>query len=135
MLRVLAENYKVDCYGPVFGRIIQNKEELLRNYRFNLCFENDLYPGYVTEKILESWLAESIPVYWGDDKKRILNPNAFINLSDYESLDDFVFEVKKIYSDRDRMQEMLEQPLLRTAFDFAAVQEFLVRGIRSRAGK
>ena len=42
------------------------KVQLLRRYRYSLCPENKLAPGYVTEKIVEAHLAGAVPVYFGD---------------------------------------------------------------------
>lgn len=47
-----------------------DKRLFLENYRFNICLENSNKNGYVTEKIFESIVAGSLPVYWGSD----LNP-------------------------------------------------------------
>lgn len=42
------------------------KHQTLANYKFTLCFENAIFPGYVTEKIFDAILAGSVPVYLGD---------------------------------------------------------------------
>jgi hypothetical protein len=34
-------------------------------YRFSLCLENCVYPGYVTEKLFDAMLADTVPVYLG----------------------------------------------------------------------
>ncbi|CAK0823016.1 unnamed protein product, partial [Prorocentrum cordatum] len=53
--------------------------ELLRPYRFALVFENKLVPGYVTEKIVNAFLAGSIPIYWGSSAVLdVFNADAFI---------------------------------------------------------
>ena len=41
------------------------KREVLRKYRFSLCYENCAAAGYITEKILDSMLAGCVPVYLG----------------------------------------------------------------------
>lgn len=41
------------------------KFETLSKYRFCLCFENCGFPGYITEKIYDCFLAGTIPVYLG----------------------------------------------------------------------
>lgn len=65
-----------------------NKNETIKNYKFNLCFENVSYPGYVTEKILDSILAKTIPVYLGsDDVTDFIPADIFIDASKFESYD------------------------------------------------
>lgn len=47
------------------GKVV-SKIETMQKYRFSICYENvrDL-PGYITEKIWDSFFAGCIPVYWG----------------------------------------------------------------------
>lgn len=53
--------------GPKFYYgVSQNKYSDLSSRKFNLCFENCLYPGYVSEKIFDAIISGCIPVYWGD---------------------------------------------------------------------
>lgn len=37
----------------------------LRPYRFAIVMENSNFAGYVSEKLLNAFLAESIPIYFG----------------------------------------------------------------------
>ena len=52
------------------GAPIGNKIEWLKNYKFNICFENSSYPGYLTEKLFDAFKAGCIPIYWGDTSLR-----------------------------------------------------------------
>jgi hypothetical protein len=52
---------------------------LFSRYRFSLVMENTDAPGYVSEKILDAFLAGSIPIYFGSRfVLDIFNPKAFI---------------------------------------------------------
>src|SRR5208283_3756739 len=44
-----------------------NKYEFFNRvkHQFSICFENNSYPGYCTEKIMDAFLVDSLPVYWG----------------------------------------------------------------------
>jgi hypothetical protein len=119
---------EVDIFGRSVGNYIVNKIDTAKNYWFNLCFENDLYPGYVTEKILEAWLSQSIPLYWGDDRGGVLNPDAYINLAQFEDLKEFTSHVAMIYKDKNRMIEMIEQPLFQKKFEVDNLLEFIGAG-------
>ena len=45
---------------------VQNKWDVLPNYRFALCYENIWgEPGLVTEKIFDAMRSGCVPVYWG----------------------------------------------------------------------
>jgi hypothetical protein len=128
----LSKIEKVELFGRSVNNYVNDKIDTASLYWFNLCFENDLYPGYVTEKILEAWISKSVPLYWGYDEAKILNPDAFVNLKDFNSLEDFVVFVSELYLDKDRMVEMISQPLFKYQFDYNEVVTFLLRGLRAR---
>jgi alpha(1,3/1,4) fucosyltransferase len=51
-------------------------------HKFSICFENTSYPGYCTEKIMDAYLNNSLPIYWGDPKvTKDWNENSFINVT------------------------------------------------------
>lgn len=68
-------------------------------YRFVLCMENSVVDGYITEKIINAFKSGAIPIYWGTDMaKKLFNPKAFINVSDFDSFEsccDYVLELDK----------------------------------------
>jgi len=50
-------------------------------HKYSIAFENNSYPYYCTEKLMDAFLAGSIPLYWGDPKiKEDWNSDAFINV-------------------------------------------------------
>ncbi|MEO7932044.1 MAG: glycosyltransferase [Chthoniobacterales bacterium] len=65
------------------------KLEILRDYRFNVCFENTIWPNYCTEKIWHSIAAGCLPVYWGRGTRiyETFPPNSFVDASEFESDD------------------------------------------------
>ena len=51
----------------------------LAPYRFAIVMENSNFPGYVSEKLLNAFLAQSVPVYFGaEDVTRYFNEQAMI---------------------------------------------------------
>ncbi len=66
------------------------KEDILSLYNFNLCLENVYgYNGYITEKILDSLLSGTIPIYKGASNITDYIPqNCFINYDDFNSISD-----------------------------------------------
>lgn len=53
-------------FDKVYRGIVDDKIELLKNYKFNIAYENIKdESGYVTEKIFDAFEAGCIPVYWG----------------------------------------------------------------------
>jgi hypothetical protein len=119
----------VSIFGRYNGRYVQDKVATASDYKFNLCFENDLYPGYVTEKVLEAWLSESIPLYWGDDADGVLNPDAVVNLRDFSNLETFVEYVENLEQSPEKMAKMIGQPLFSKNCDYSKLQSFILRSV------
>lgn len=70
--------------GPI---ALGGKRAELRNHRFTLCFENCVFPGYVTEKIFDALLAGSVPIYLGaPDITGFVPQEAFIDYQAFRSL-------------------------------------------------
>jgi len=60
------------------------KKQFLSPYKFTIAFENDIFPGYQTEKLYDAMMAGSIPIYCGDPFiGDIFNTKSFINAADY----------------------------------------------------
>jgi hypothetical protein len=63
------------------------KTSCLKNYRFSICYENCQHvPGYVTEKIFDSFIAGCVPIYWGPPNIDLYVPkNCYIARGDFAS--------------------------------------------------
>ena len=60
------------------------KKQFLSEYKFTISFENDIYPGYQTEKLYDAMMVNSIPIYCGDPfVSDIFNTRSFINVPEY----------------------------------------------------
>lgn len=127
VIEELSRHGKVEIFGRFSGVYVANKLEVASKFRFNLCFENDLYPGYVTEKVLEAWLSESIPLYWGDDANKLLNPKAMVNLKDFPDVKTFIEYVVHLDNRPDLQQEILNEPLFAKEIKYSDLKEFIFR--------
>jgi hypothetical protein len=59
----------VDCYGSGVNNIfIPNKIDSLKEYAFSIVMENMISEDYFTEKIIDSFLSGTIPIYYGTSK-------------------------------------------------------------------
>jgi len=130
-IREFGAQHEIDIFGRFAGNYVANKIEKGQSYWLNFCFENDLYPGYVTEKALEAWLSYSIPVYWGDDAAGILNPRAIVNLKDFKSMEDFLSHLDKLLGNKEMMLEMISQPILNKKLDLPELQKFIINASNS----
>lgn len=117
-LDCLSKYKKVNSGGRFRNNIgiqegVPDKWEFQHKHKFSMAFENSSHKGYTTEKIVQSFAAGTIPIYWGDpDIKKYFNENSFVNVSDYNSLEDAVEKVKYIDSHEDIYMSMLKTPAL-----------------------
>lgn len=90
------------------GGPVDDKIAFLSNYKFSLAIENSDVPGYVTEKLFEAYVANTIPIYLGTPEViHDFNPNSFINISNYNSYSKLIADIKKIDEDKDLYMEMI----------------------------
>jgi hypothetical protein len=95
VIKELSSLGEVDVFGSYSGKVVKSKVDVARDYKYSICFENDLYPGYVTEKLLEAYLSETVPLYWGDlGDDTYYNKKSFINLKDFESTRDWIAAIR-----------------------------------------
>ncbi len=119
------------------------KHNFLKQYRFNLCYENASTPGYTTEKILHAKAAGCVPIYWGDQKVgRDFNEKGFINAYNCKTEADLIKLVDDVESNPAKWREMASVPALSGYFrdlvrrTFAEmVKRFLVFGGREDLSK
>lgn len=107
----------VDLFGSVFKNRIESKSDILKKYNFNICFENDLYPGYVTEKIFDAWQEFAIPIWWGIDSAGYINQQALINFADL-GFSEGLRKIKFLLDNPNEMKKMQQMPILRKDFDY-----------------
>jgi len=127
----------VDCPGtvlnnttPIGGRGDQrHKVDYLKNYRFNIAFENSAHPGYITEKILHALAARCVPIYWGGSKvTQYFMPNSFIHVKSNE----FASIINHVLSiNTDQYTEMIRYPVMNAdvmiEFEPAKILEHIVK--------
>lgn len=129
---ILIENIRtllpVDGYGPIFDKKIKNyyaspylKEDIIKNYKFDLSFHNSFFPGYIDEKIFEAYASGCIPVSNVENNYMIdINENSYIyfnpplsnNLSD-------------LIKDNKRLKKIYETPLINSKPDLSELIKFL----------
>jgi hypothetical protein len=118
------KHFDVDVFGA-FGMPIHDKDKVLREYKFNICFENDEFPGYVTEKPFEAWINGCIPVWRGIDGGSYLNEDAIINVTK----DGFSRAIERIHSilnDDYEFKRITALPLLIKKYDYDNLQSRIV---------
>ena len=98
------------------GGPVKDKLAFQKTHKFSIAFENTAHPGYTTEKITQSFAAQTIPIYWGDPRiTETFNPDAFINCSDYLSWESVIERIKEIDQDNVLWMKMIKTPALKDA--------------------
>ena len=122
----LSKYKKVDSYGKVLKNCEYPKELLeahkkakgaglnrflLKEYKFNICFENSVADDYITEKLLNTMVGGAIPIYRGArNVGDYFNTGSFINYHDYGSYDKMIEKVIELDNDDEKYREFLQQP-------------------------
>lgn len=98
--------FEFDLYGrgwnikatPFYKGITQNKLDTYTKYKFAITFENtDTAVGYISEKILDAFMAGIVPVYWGAPNVQDHIPReCFIDMRDFESHEDLYHFLKNM---------------------------------------
>lgn len=75
---------------PSYKGKVDNKKAAMENYRFSICFENAKnIPGYITEKIFDSFFAGCVPIYWGANNiQKYVPTNCYIDMRDFLSFEE-----------------------------------------------
>lgn len=106
---------KVDSGGMTLNNVggrVDNKLRFVENYKFTIAFENMSYPGYTTEKILQPFHVNTIPLYWGNPViHEEFNTKSFLNWHEYENDESFIDEIIKIDNDESSYRKYLNESL------------------------
>lgn len=106
---------KVDSGGGVLNNVggrVKNKLEFINNYKFVIAFENEIYDGYTTEKIIEPIFKHCIPIYWGNKAvNKEFNPKRFINYHDFNTEEDLFNRLLEIEENPELALEIISQPI------------------------
>lgn len=123
-IEALSKKIGIDCFGTHFGREIPQKSELLNQYMYCLSFENDLFPGYVTEKLLEAYCMGTVPLFWGDiGQDEDINRDCYISATNFKDINEFTDYVVEL--PYDEFTHTYEQPFLLKTPDLTKIIQLL----------
>lgn len=146
---LLNRRRKVDSAGPALNNTgfripkedrYRSKVEWIRNYRFNLAFENRYRPGWTTEKLVDPLHVHTIPIHWGDPRvKEDFNPESFICADDFRSLDELAEYVLHVDTTPELYAKYVQAPPFRDnrpspIYDLSRLVDFF-RAILANPGR
>ena len=137
---LLQEYKRVESAGSFMnnmpdGKIIpysDKKIEFLKECKFTVAVESISYPGFITEKIRDPFIGQSVPIYYGNPLSLSeFNPEAMINLHAYDSFEEGIEKVIEIDKDDEKYIKMLMAPKMisESYMDdlYNGLKEFLIR--------
>ena len=88
VFKILESNLDCDIFGwgweisdPRYKGSPDNKAEALLPYEYSIAIENSLLDGYISEKLFDCFLSNTVPVYYGTQTAdTIYNPKSFLRL-------------------------------------------------------
>ncbi len=118
--KLLNKYRRVESAGPYLNNMPNNycvdykvdKIGFQKKSKFTICFESTYHEGFITEKIVDAFLADTIPIYYGSDTiKEIFNSEAFINVRSFESFDKVVEKIIELDRNDELYLQMLRRPV------------------------
>ena len=92
---------------------IKNKIKFLKSYKFSIAMENSEGDGYLSEKLFQSFISGTIPIYYGDYMMdEFVNPKSIILIKGNKDIYKKIAFIKKI----DKQQELYEKFLKENIF-------------------
>ncbi len=89
-----------------------SKTDYQRKGKFALCFESTKSEGFITEKIVDAFYADTIPIYYGSSTvNTVFNEKAFINCTSFPNFDAVIDKIIELDNDDDKYMEMMRQPI------------------------
>lgn len=131
LFKALEKVVPTQGFGAFFNKEIKDhhfsgflKKDVLKEFSFNLCPENGLYPGYYTEKIPEAFYSGCLPITWADENIATdFNPNAMLNLQPLFKSD--FRELREILLDKEKIEIYQSQSLLQKSPSIEPLKDFL----------
>ena len=119
---------KIDMGGRAFnnvGEYIDDKIKFLSNYKFSFSMENSDGDGYISEKIIDSFLAGTIPIYYGDYMvDEYINPKSFILIKGKKDMKKKIEYIKKIDNDDKLYHKILKEKILNENYEIILEKNF-----------
>ena len=106
----------IDMGGKYLNNIggpVENKIEFLSSYKFSIAMENSEGDGYLSEKIIDSLLSGTIPIYYGDyTLDEYINPNSFILIKNDKNINKKIEYIKEIDNNIEKYLNILKENIL-----------------------
>ena len=107
---------KIDMGGKYQNNVggpIKNKIEFLSSYKFSIAMENSEGDGYLSEKIVDSLISGTIPIYYGDYMiDEYINPRVYILIKNEKKIKEKIEYIKEINENDELYINILKEKVL-----------------------
>ena len=114
-IRQLNKYKHVDMGGNYLNSVggrVKNKTNFLSSYKFSIAMENSNGDGYISEKIIDSLIAGTIPIYYGNYLiDEYINPKVYILVKGKKDILDKIKYIKKIDNDEKLYNSILKEKI------------------------
>src|SRR5262245_31188647 len=122
IFRILSSYKRVDSAGthlnnmngftvPMTPSRVGGKVEFFRRYKFTLAVENAIWPGYMTEKLVDPMFAHSIPIYVGDPQAQVsFDTSSYIDFTCFSNMKEMLEFVREVDNNRALHLKLLAAP-------------------------
>ena len=114
-IKELNKYKKVDMGGKYKNNVgkIKNKIKFLSSYKFSISMENTEADGYSSEKIIESFLSGTIPIYYGDYMiDEFINPDTYILIRGEKDIKNKIEYIKEIDNNDELYKKIIRKKVL-----------------------
>ena len=104
--------YKKVDRNNIGGRV-KDKNKFFSSYKFSLAMENSNGDGYISEKLVESFISGTIPIYYGDYLiDEYINPRTFILIKGEKDIKAKIEYIKSIDNDDEKYRSILREKVI-----------------------
>ena len=107
---------KVDMGGSFMNNVggpVENKIKFLSSYKFSIAMENSEGDGYISEKIIDSFISGTIPIYYGDyNLDEYINPKSYILIKNEKNIKKKIKYIKELDNDDEKYFNILKERVL-----------------------
>ena len=114
-IKELSKYKKVDMGGKYKNNVgeIKNKIKFLSSYKFSISMENTEGEGYLSEKIIDSFLSGTIPIYYGDYMiDEFINPDTYILIRGEKDIKNKIKFIKEIDNNDELYKKIIRKKVL-----------------------
>ena len=112
----LSKYKKIDMGGKLYNNVggqVKDKIKFLSSYKFSIAMENSEGDGYVSEKLFDSFISGTIPIYYGDyTVDEYINPKAFILIKNEKNIKEKIEYIKYIDNNNEKYMNILKENVL-----------------------